>query len=34
MKIMGNEHEAKELTDEGDQSDAVPYTPIDKSKLH
>ena len=34
MKIMGNESEAKELGDEGDESNAVPYTPMDKSKLH
>ena len=34
MKIMGNEGEAKELIDEGDGSNAIPYTPMDKSKLH
>ena len=34
MKIMGNESEAKELVDEGDGSNAIPYTPKDKSKLH
>ena len=34
MKIMGNEGEAKELMDEGDTSNAIPYIPKDKSKLH
>ena len=34
MKIMGNEGDAKELVDEGDGSNAIPYTPMDKSKLH
>ena len=31
MKIMGTEEETKEL---GDDSNAIPFTPMDKSKLH
>jgi len=34
MKIMGNENKEVEDEDEGDESNAVPFTPIDKSKLH
>ena len=34
MKIMGNENKEVEDEDEGDESNAVPFTPMDKSKLH
>ncbi len=34
MKIMGDDNGAKELIESGDDSNVVPFTPIDKSKLH
>ena len=34
LKKTGNESDDKELMDEGDTSNAIPYIPKDKSKLH